>query len=47
MDEDKVDAKNRILFITLTSKGLLVDMDSYKYKDVLNKFSQITEIPQN
>jgi len=47
MDEDEVDAENRILFITPTNKGLIDDLDSYKSKDVLSKFSTIIEIPQS
>lgn len=47
MDEDEVDAENRILFITPTNMGLISDLDSYKSKDVLSKFSQIIEVPQN
>lgn len=47
MDEDEVDPENRILFITPTNMGLISDLDSYKSKDVLNKFSQIIEVPQN
>ena len=47
MDEDEVDAENRILFITPTNRGLISDLDSYKSKDVLSKFAQIIEIPQS
>lgn len=47
MDEDEVDKENRILFITPTNKGLIDDLDSYKSKDVLSKFSQIIEVPQS
>lgn len=47
MDEDEVDAENRILFITPTNRALISDLDSYKSKEVLNKFSQIIEIPQS
>ncbi len=47
MDEDEVDPENRILFITPTNRALVSDLDSYKSKEVLNKFSQIIEIPQS
>lgn len=47
MDEDEVDAENRILFITPTNMGLIKDLDSYKSKDVLSKFSRIEEVPQS
>ncbi len=47
MDEDEVDPENRILFITPTNKGLIDDLESYKSKDVLSKFSTIIEVPQN
>lgn len=47
MDEDEVDAENRILFITPTLKGEIADLDTIKSKEVLNKFSTIIEIPQS
>ena len=47
MDEDEVDPENRILFITPTNMGLVRDLDSYKSKDVLTKFSTIIEVPQS
>lgn len=47
MDEDEVDSENRILFITPTLRGMINDLDSYKSKDVLSKFSQIIEVPQS
>ena len=47
MDEDEVDQENRILFITPTNKGKIEDLESYKSKDVLKKFSTIIEIPQS
>lgn len=46
MDEDEVPFENRILFITHTHKALVDDLDSYKSKSVLSKFSQIIELPQ-
>lgn len=47
MDEDEVDPENRILFITPTNKGKIEDLESYKSKDVMKKFSTIIEIPQS
>ena len=47
MDEDEVPTENRILFITPTLKGAVDDLDTIKSKKVLEKFSQIIEIPQN
>ena len=47
MDEDEVDAENRILFITPTLRGTIADLDTIKSKEVLNKFSTIIEIPQS
>lgn len=46
MDEDEVDAENRILFITPTLRGEIVDLDTTKSKEVLSKFSTIIEVPQ-
>lgn len=47
MDEDEVDAENRILFITPTLRGTVADLDTIKSKEVLSKFSTIIEIPQS
>lgn len=47
MDEDEVVEENRILFITPTLLGMLSDMDSYKSKEVLNRFSQVIKVPQS
>lgn len=47
MDEDEVDPENRILFITPTNIGLVNDLDSYKSKDVLSRFSEIIPVPQS
>lgn len=47
MDEDEVATENRILFITPTNRALLDDMETYKSKSVLQKFSNIIEVPQN
>ena len=46
MDEDEVPTENRILFITPTHRALVDDLDSYKSKAVLSRFSQIIEVPQ-
>ena len=47
MDEDEVVEESRILFITPTLLGMLSDMDSYKSKEVLNRFSQVIKVPQS
>lgn len=47
MDNDEVNANNRILFIETGLKGLIDDMDTTKSKKVLEKFSQVIEMPQN
>ena len=47
MDEDEVPTENRILFITPTLRGVIADMDTTKSKEVLNKFSQVVEVPQS
>ena len=46
MDEAEVPSENRILFITPTLKGMIDDLDTTKSKAVLEKFSQIIEVPQ-
>lgn len=46
MDEDEVSTENRILFITPTGKALVDDLETYKSKSVMERFSQVIEIPQ-
>lgn len=46
MDEDEVSTENRILFITPTGKALVDDLESYKSKSVMARFSQVIEVPQ-
>ena len=47
MNNDEVPETNRILFIETGLKGLVDDLDTNKSKEVLKKFSQIIEMPQN
>lgn len=47
MDENEVDAENRILFITPTLQGMIEDLDTTASKQVLGKFSQIISVPQS
>ena len=47
MNNDEVPEANRILFIETGLKGLIDDLDTTKSKEVLKKFSQIIEMPQN
>lgn len=47
MDEEEVSSENRYLFITPTLKGLVDDMDTTKSKEVLNKFTDVIEVPQS
>ncbi len=47
MNNDEVSGNNRILFIETGLKGLIDDMDTTKSKKVLEKFSQVVEMPQN
>lgn len=47
MNNDEVAENSRILFIETGLKGLIDDMDTTKSKKVLDKFSQIIEMPQN
>lgn len=46
MDEDEVSTENRILFITPTNKALIDDLETYKSKAVMSRFSQVIEVPQ-
>lgn len=46
MDEDEVSTENRILFITPTGKALVDDLETYKSKSVMSRFSQVITIPQ-
>lgn len=46
MDEDEVPAENRKLFVTPTLYNLIQDMDTTKSKEVLNRFDEITLVPQ-
>ncbi len=47
MNNDEVSEANRILFIETGLKGLVDDMDTTKSKEVLKRFGQIVEMPQN
>lgn len=47
MNNDEVPEANRILFIETGLKGLIDDLDTTKSKEVLKKFSQVIEMPQN
>lgn len=47
MNNDEVPEANRILFIETGLKGLVDDLDTNKSKEVLKKFSQVIEMPQN
>lgn len=46
MDEDEVPLEDRHLFITPTLFGLVQDMDTTKSKEVLARFSSVTQVPQ-
>ena len=45
-DEAEVSTENRILFITPTGKALIDDLETYKSKSVMSRFSQVIEVPQ-
>lgn len=47
MNNDEVAENSRILFIETGLKGMIEDLDSTKSKEVLKRFSQIVEMPQN
>lgn len=46
MDEDEVPTEDRHLFITPTLYGLVQDLDTTKSKEVLNRFADVTLVPQ-
>lgn len=46
MDEAEVSMEDRILFITPTYRGMILDMDTTKSREVLQRFSSIIEVPQ-
>lgn len=47
MDEDEVPMEDRHLFITPTLYGLVQDLDTTKSKEVLNRFADVTLVPQS
>lgn len=47
MDEAEVPDTDRYLFITPTLRGMIDDMDTYKSKAVMSRFSQIVSVPQS
>lgn len=47
MDEAEVPVNNRILYITPTLYGLIMDMDTTKSKEVLARFEKIVQVPQS
>ena len=46
MDEDEVPIEDRHLFITPTLYGLILDLDTTKSKQVLERFASVTQVPQ-
>ena len=47
MDEAEVPADGRILYITPTLKGLIDDLETYKSKACLQRFSKVVIVPQS
>lgn len=47
MTEDEVPESDRHLFITPTLYGLVRDLETYKSKDLLNKFASVKQVPQS
>ena len=47
MDEAEVTQEGRVLYITPTYYGMIQDMESYKSKNVLSRFSKIIQVPQS
>ena len=46
MDEAEVPLEGRHLFITPTLRGMIMDLDTYKSKEVLTRFASVKEVPQ-
>lgn len=46
MDEDEVTPEGRVLYITPTLTGLIGELESYKSKQVMTRFSKIIQVPQ-
>lgn len=46
MDEAEVPINGRILYITPTLYGLIMDMDTTKSKEVLARFEKVVQVPQ-
>lgn len=47
MDEDEVDAQNRILYITPSLYNSISALDTTKSREVLSSFSKIVKVPQS
>lgn len=47
MDEDEVPMEDRHLFITPTLYGLIQDLDITKSREVMNRFADVTLVPQS
>ena len=47
MDEDEVPMEDRHLFITPTLYGLIQDLDTTKSREVMNRFADVTLVPQS
>ncbi len=47
MTEAEVPESDRHLFITPTLNGMIRDMDTYKAKELMNKFTSVQVMPQN
>lgn len=46
MDEAEVPLEGRYLFITPTLHGMISDLDTYKSKEVLSRFTTVRDVPQ-
>ena len=46
MDEEEVTQEGRILYVNATLKGLITELDTYKSKLCLERFSKIVGVPQ-
>ena len=47
LDEDEVPQEGRLLYISIPAKGLIDDLESYKSKEVMSRFSKVIKVPSN
>ena len=47
MDDDEVSEEGRVLFITPTLYNQILNVDTYKSKEIMSRFSSIVTVPQS